>query len=418
MERISLVVRHVLGRLRAAVYVLFGLLVLYLVLFVGYAVWRVRQVELGWASSFESMESFAARFPKTATSSGARKLNELTQPLGINMLEETTRNSRLDAIGAFVNAEQLATDDAPRRASSDMKRFLAERARQIEAIESHLLAGSELEWERDLKAGFDQPTPGRLGHQYLQYVLLARALEESRQGNSVEADRSLEASWILNQSLVRRPELISQLAALFVAGAQDGVVRALPMPPVRWADRVTAKDLPRAFLRAFQAEAFLYTFSQGVKDVRGVQALNPLKMAGTSELLRMTTELLRDSDDPCTLDFPAITQAAEEAVPRWNSVARRAVSGIPRAWVGLASIRMVGELTRLVIEARRDPGDFARAHGSSMVSTICKSVSWVRTSAADGTATIAAKPARPFRDETRREWRFSFRPGQNSPSER
>src|SRR5580693_5055980 len=92
---VSVNARRGLRRLRAALLVLFGLFVLYLVLYVGYATWRVRQVAQGWASSFESMESFAARFPRTATSSGARQLNELTQPLGINVVGQTADNDRL-----------------------------------------------------------------------------------------------------------------------------------------------------------------------------------------------------------------------------------------------------------------------------------------------------------------------------------
>jgi hypothetical protein len=59
---ISVTVPRLLRRLRAAVIVLFGLLVLSFVLYLGYTTWRLRQVEQGWASSFESMEAFAARF--------------------------------------------------------------------------------------------------------------------------------------------------------------------------------------------------------------------------------------------------------------------------------------------------------------------------------------------------------------------
>jgi len=81
---VSVNARRGLRRLRAAVLVLFGLFVLSLVLYVGYATWRVRQVAQGWASSFESMGSFAARFPKTGNSSGA----------AAQRADSTTRNQR------------------------------------------------------------------------------------------------------------------------------------------------------------------------------------------------------------------------------------------------------------------------------------------------------------------------------------
>src|SRR5206468_10270453 len=138
--------------------------------------------------------------------------------------------------------------------------------------EAHLLGGSELSWERDIEGGFVEPHPDFLGHRYLQHILLARALEEARQGHSEEADRSLESSWELNRSLIRRHELLSQLTAQLIAGTENGVLRMLAGPSIRWTARIQAQDFQAALLRAFQAEAFVYTQSQSVKDFKGVSA--------------------------------------------------------------------------------------------------------------------------------------------------
>src|SRR5713101_1816426 len=99
-------------------------------------------------------------------------------------------------------------------------------------------------------------------------TLRARALEEGRHGHVGEADRSLEASWNLNRSLVGRHDLLSQVVGIGIAAAENGVLRVLPAPPVRWADRVLAQALPAAFLRAFQVEAFLRTHA--VEGAMGV----------------------------------------------------------------------------------------------------------------------------------------------------
>jgi len=245
---VSATVPRVLRRLRAALLVLFGLFVLYLVLYIGYTAWRLRQVDQGWASSFESMQAFAASFPKTATSPGAR-------------------------------------------------------------------------------------------------------------------------------SLISRHELISQLAVESIAGAENGILRVLAVPSVRWADRVQAQDLPAALLRAFQAEAFLYTHSQSVKDFRGASAFNQLNMAAYSEQVRLTTELLRDRDDSCSLDLQAVSRAAEDALPRSNG-ARTSIASVFRSWGAVTGIRLDGELTRLVMEARRDSGERPRAP-LPVASTVCKSVTWI-----------------------------------------
>jgi hypothetical protein len=179
---------RVLRRLRSGLLFLFCLFVLCLVLGFGYATWRLRQVEQGWASSFESTEAFAARFPRTATSSGAWQLRELTRPLGIDMVGQTAASSaQLNAISAFVKAQHAVVDDATRTPPAAVTQFLGEHARHIDAIEANLLGGSEVSWECDFVAGFAEPHTSLLGHSYLQNILLARALEESRDGRLVEA---------------------------------------------------------------------------------------------------------------------------------------------------------------------------------------------------------------------------------------
>jgi hypothetical protein len=89
-------------------------------------------------------------------------------------------------------------------------------------------------------------------------------------------------------------------------------------------------------------------------------------------------------------------------------MARAWLSSLLRTWGSVTEIRLDGELTRLVIEARLDSGD-AHAHASPVASTVCTGVSWIWTSSRDGRMTIATKPARPLRDQSRRDWTFSFR---------
>jgi hypothetical protein len=133
-----------------------------------------------------------------------------------------------------------------------------------------------------------------------------------------------------------------------------------------------------------------------------------LSMAGYSERVRMTSEVMRDRDDPCSPDFLAVLQAAETALPRWNWLARTSMAHLPRAWGSLTQIRLDGELTRLVIEARVDSGDL-HAHPSPVASTVCKGVSWIWTSFPDGRTTIAAKPPGPCAIRAGATWSFSFR---------
>jgi integrase-like protein len=102
--------QRVLCRLRFGLLFLLTLFALSLLLGFGYSTCRLRQAEQGWASSFESMEVFAARLPKAATSSGAWR-QELTQPLGIDIVGQTARNDRFDVKsvqGAWTSARKAA----------------------------------------------------------------------------------------------------------------------------------------------------------------------------------------------------------------------------------------------------------------------------------------------------------------------
>src|SRR5689334_8142963 len=99
--------RHTLSRWLRYGLVVCAVLSVCFVLGLSDASWRVRHAEQHWASSFESMDAFAARFPRAGTSAGVRHLHELTQPLGIDMVAPTPRNDSLDAVAAFVGAQQF-----------------------------------------------------------------------------------------------------------------------------------------------------------------------------------------------------------------------------------------------------------------------------------------------------------------------
>jgi hypothetical protein len=209
-------------------------------------------------------------------------------------------------------------------------------------------------------------------------------------------------------------DLRAQLIAIGIAAAENGILRILPAPPARWADRVLAQDLPAAFLRAFQAEAFLYTHADATR-LRNIRPqpynlalslvaapYSKLSIAEYSERVRMATARLRDNDDPCSLDLAAVF---EDALPQWNWLARTAIAGLPRAWGGMTTVRLDGEFTRLVIKARADSRGILHARASAVASTVCKSVSWILTSSGDGRVTVAANPTRPVRDDGgRRPW--------------
>jgi hypothetical protein len=91
--------------------------------------------------------------------------------------------------------------------------------------------------------------------------------------------------------------------------------------------------------------------------------------------------------DPCTLDYAAFDAEAQKRVPRWNRVARDAMSivgSLGKLWVVAGRRDVDAELTAVVlrIEAERKGGPWP-ATMAPIQSTVCSGMTWTCSVAGD-----------------------------------
>jgi hypothetical protein len=404
----------------------------------------VRHTEKAWADSYESMEAFAARLPAQPDSPAARSLDQMTRPLGIRMFwthevaadekearEKETHEKALPVIVQMINTCGVRGADQCSPPSPEGAAFLQDEASHLRAIETQILEGGPLRWEQDLSKGFSGPIPYLVGHRQLQSLLLARAVMAADR-DPQQAERSLEASWVLNGSLAERSALICRLMTVAVCGLQQGVLRTMKRPPDRWRPRMQQRTFATDLQLPYQSEAWGWRrFTAGTWGVFDLSSMESgetppysvlgtagriltapyvrLSFAGASEALLRATEELR-SKRRCDFDVAGYSQEVEESFPWWNTIGRVATPSLVSAWAALRRADLDRELTERVFLARDEHRATGRWPAAPVTSTVCEGLVWEQEPAADGTVTIRARE-KPFpNDEPKSQWSIRLHP--------
>jgi hypothetical protein len=218
-----------------------------------------RAGRLPWPDGLGVLEDFPKQFPKTEPSAAALHMIELARPLGIELTPKTKMraNPAIEAIGGYVHAEQVRNAVAISAPPPDVAAYLGAHEREIDALRDHLLAhAGEVSWAMDVEAGFDAPLLNLVGHMHAARLLTARALVRARE-NDARAWTDLEAVSRLDETLQKRPELVSQLVSLAIARTVNAASWKMPLPvPPSFASAAPA-DHHRLLLRAMQSETWI-----------------------------------------------------------------------------------------------------------------------------------------------------------------
>jgi hypothetical protein len=355
---------------------------------------------------------FEAQFPKSEASGAAIELEKLAATLGIDLVpapwgvpgapedknrphpaaESAAANPALAAgLHEYIDRELKSSGNRIGPPPEVLDRYMTEHAAEMTAIESLLLRETEVRWETDPKAGQDGPRPNYLGLMRLQRLLVARSLNEARREDFESAERLLEASWRLNDSLATRPELISQIIVLVAAKLQAGVLRKIDTPAYGWSQRLRGGTLFGGYLAAFQNEFWFGSGNRGVQDVDG-----PSGAYGRS-LRRFVEEL--QQRDICTSPPAKLVEiwdrAVREEIPDEDGRALANVT-MPNLLESLSRWRRYlvdAELTALVLDARaeREAGP-RRAWPDRLPRLgqgVCPGSHWSYRALPNGTATFA-----------------------------
>jgi hypothetical protein len=406
---------------RAAGWATVALIVVALLWFGGVGLWasrRCAEADRGWAASFGSLEDFRKKYPTVETNAAARRVDELAKAAGYDLQEKAAppsgasqtpaEKARSDARAATADwsQAQLQRPDASLESPPEAARaLLQERSKSLAMLEESLLAGPRPEWGFDVnhpEAGRD--SRGWWNYMQLQKALIARALLATSETRQAAGARTLEASWILDEAVRKRPDVMAVFLGIGVSRLQVGALRKVDVEEMVWRQPLEALKPRGAMVDAF-ALSQLSTLkrrrggsseSLGMTETNGapsrIAALiarpwNRLAEADYSEAVCTELARLRDaplSDTPSAVPPLGRTHTVRALIAMANPNTRNSF---------LRGDRLVvdAELTSKVLEAKR----LRKANGGrwpveipGIETSALRNARWIYTVTPDGHASI------------------------------
>ena len=225
-----------------------------------------RRVNLAWAETLDPMDTFTARFPEAAISEGALRFEASAARLGIEMKREEAPHSAASdrnayeavqkSLFAYVSSQAGKTDEVIDAPPSELSAWLLSHDARITSLEHEVLERGQIAFETRRTDPSQEPLPDFLGLRGPHNVLLLRALEWERRGDSRAALDALEAAWLIGGAVRDRGEDISQHIALALDDETLGVLLRMREVPQSWQSRIGGHDYLTSALRTLQALAW------------------------------------------------------------------------------------------------------------------------------------------------------------------
>jgi hypothetical protein len=390
-----------------------------------------QRAERAWAETLEPMDAFLSRYPEAPASENARQLRVLAARLGIDLdpsdLGDTPRAVQpagypaiRKSVASYLSSQTSKPDGPYGAPPPEVLAWLSSNDADLVALVAALRSGGPIVFATDWRA-VRRPIPNLLGMRDSVSVLLVRALDRERSGDSTAANEALEASWQLGGAVRDRGDVICQSVAVGVDGMTLAALRKLHAAPHAWRTRIAEHDYRASMRRAFEGES--WTFSASVngwtpdaelerRRRRGLLSridypLLRLMAADTSlALTRMVVEL--KAINPCQADIKALDEWAGSP-SRWNLFGKEEIGGLATGWSSAARMALQVELTQKVLAAR----ELRNARGAwpselpGLESSVCPGTRWAYSTSGDGGMSLSLPaipslgPALAFRAEVK-----------------
>lgn len=252
--------------------------------------------------------------------------------------------------GSWLDAQIAFAEDSLAEPPAALREFLRDRQGPLWSV----VAVLEKQAPEPLVSDATGPVPKVLPFVRLEKLLLAMAFVEARNGNAIEAERALEASWSLGRAFASGKYLLTQLLSVSVERRQAGVLRKLREAPFAWISRLSGDSPWTRMLDAVAEEGTITDPASPSMD--SSRPLRARALAALADGLRNVS--------PCEL--PDLSE--EEIFRPAGDVFRLEGSEEARAWAFiykdivlsnlLSSVRRAGrlmvdrELTLKVLELR------------------------------------------------------------------
>jgi hypothetical protein len=398
-----------------------------LVLFVALLLWlgfgdrlashQEARAERAWAKTLESMDDFLARYPEAPASEPALRVGAAAARIGVDLDPFDAKGSRsAEADGkafqlvqqpllSFVASQTRNADDALDAPPPQVSAWLSAHDAGIAALVAEVNSGGTIAFATDWSSA-RRPEPSTIGVRNVACVIVLRALDRERHGDSQTASAALEASWRLGGALRERGELINQIVALGVDSTTLGALRKLRDPPHPWRVRLTEQDRLRSILRALEGEA--WTRSAGVNGWTAMDQMRRRHAGGLFRRMERPYVRLMAADsslawagmvaelktvDPCRAEWATLRNKAEGSSSRWNFMGRVGVSSGIRAWFSAVRTALEAEMTRNVLAARelRNERGVWPSELPGLESSVCPGARWDYSTSPNGWMSLSIR---------------------------
>lgn len=363
----------------------------------------------------QAKEVFISKYPQTADSASAIKLQELASQLGLKVVvvakgqdqinvseadEKVFKEINID-LGSYIHYHQTRVADEVDVPPEKLRRYLKSKEAVLAAIRTHILKSEVPRWATDLSwietGDTEYPLPSYLDAVNLQRLLALDILEKNRLGQTKPMLESLEVSWKLNQSLRNSPILIGQLLSVMTARIHAGVMRKLNGLPPEWQQRLLEHDYRKSLLTSLDGEDFLmYTASKRsplYQEFEGIIFLDPavrtylrLGAIGTIKVHREIYAQL-SKENVCSFDIDSLS----EKLGWWDPGRNSLYPNMSSQWRKSGRLMLEFEMTQKILQAK----EFAAKQGKwpqslpGLESSVCPGYKWIYKVSPDGTMSIS-----------------------------
>lgn len=227
----------------------------------------------------ESRREFIKQFSPSESNYTALKIQDLAEKIGIEKIIITKQSSKIfspyqeqnqsylkirEQLNNYLEVQLKKTNNEVDIPPEKLRRYLNSQQENLENLRNYMLTHEKPRWqlEENLLTNINESGINLQSIIDLQQVLALEILEKNRSQQTKEMLQTLEISWVINRSLMERPDLNSQIYALIVARMQAGVMRKIDGLSSQWQERLedfAKQEYPQGFLKALNREIFLRT---------------------------------------------------------------------------------------------------------------------------------------------------------------
>lgn len=326
---------------------------------------------LATARKNKQIEEVSRQYPKIEINNSAKKLDYLLINLGLNPVSKNNSQSTPEKVDSWEKIREEVNSFLEKKLEQESLKnltiphqlidFLTSNQSEINQIVDHLYSTKNPSWELDIVKIYQDEDPfnysfvNYLGIVDLQKILMLQTLYLDKNNETAEINQVLEASFKLNQSTQKRPDLLAQMVSGFVFQYQMGILRQIDNLSPQWQEKLDFYhyDYIEGYFNAIELESILFRspflefetannmFSKLFFPVYSRMASQQIATNLDNMLVKLSTE------NVCTVDDNFLA-AQVSPLSAWNPYGHN-ISAFYEQWLKSGKNMLDEELTKKVL---------------------------------------------------------------------